>query len=428
MRSRPSLLFLCQTVPYPPDSGVAIRSFHVLRLLARAFDVTALCFVRRKGGAGPPLDLAQRLAALRTLADVEAFPVLQEHSVWRLAWDHVRSVGLSRPHTEFTYDSPAVAARLVHLLRTRRFDLIHVDSLALSRYLPLFDGNPPVICVHHNVESQLLERRARAERSAWRRVYVRHQARLMARAERRWCGRCRLNIVVSDADRVALHHIAPGANYAVIPNGVDLEFFRPGPGREEGEERGGAVFVGETTWFPNRDALQYFCDEILPHMRVGGGDGVPPVRWVGRASEEARRHYRARYGVELTGYVEDVRPYVRAAACYVVPLRVGGGTRLKILDAWAMGKAVVSTSIGCEGLVAEDGRNILIRDDPDGFAQAVRAVLQDERLRRRLGAEGRRTVERHYSWERIGESMLRLYRSLYESPDVGSGTPVLAAR
>jgi len=119
---------------------------------------------------------------------------------------------------------------------------------------------------------------------------------------------------------------------------------------------------------------------------------------------------------------------VRAAACYVVPLRVGGGTRLKILDAWAMGKAVVSTSIGCEGLVAEDGRNILIRDDPDGFAQAVRAVLQDERLRRRLGAEGRRTVERHYAWERIGESMLRLYRSLYESPDVGSGTPVMAAR
>src|SRR2546427_5298094 len=181
VRRRPRLLFLCQTVPYPPDSGVAIRSFHVLRMLARRFDVTALCFYRREGGAGPPLDLAQRLAALRTLADIEAFPVPQEHNVRRLAWDHLRSVGLSRPHTDFAYDSPAVAARLVHLLRTRRFDLIHVDSLALSRYLPLFDGNPPVICVHHNVESQLLERRARAERSAWRRVYVRHQARLIDR-------------------------------------------------------------------------------------------------------------------------------------------------------------------------------------------------------------------------------------------------------
>src|SRR5256886_4267695 len=131
---------------------------------------------------------------------------------------------------------------------------------------------------------------------------------------------------------------------------------------------------------------------LFPHptlSRSGGGDGVPAGRWVGRASEEARRHYRARYGVELTGYVEDVRPYVRAAACYVVPLRVGGGTRLKILDAWAMGKAVVSTSIGCEGLVAEDGSNILVRDDPHGFAQAVCAVLQDPALRQRLGAAGR---------------------------------------
>src|SRR5213078_3725428 len=108
------------------------------------------------------------------------------------------------------------------------------------------------------------------------------------------------------------------------------------------------------------------------------------------------------------------RPYVRDAACYVVPLRVGGGTRLKILDAWAMGKAVVSTSVGCEGLVAEDGRNILIGDDPDSFARAVCAVLRDAPLRLRLGAEGRRTVERHYSWDGIGESMLPLYRSLYE--------------
>src|SRR5439155_14376938 len=106
-------------------------------------------------------------------------------------------------------------------------------------------------------------------------------------------------------------------------------------------------------WFRTGAGRRYFGAGFPPRWGGGGGDGVPPVRWVGRASEEARRHYRARYGVELTGYVEDVRPYVRAAACYVVPLRVGGGTRLKILDAWAMGKAVVSTSIGCEGLVAE---------------------------------------------------------------------------
>src|SRR6266567_6467033 len=323
---RPRLLFLCQTVPYPPDSGVAIRSYHVLRMLARRFDVTALCFYRRKGGAVSPDDLTQRLEALRSIAEVEAFPVPQEHSRWRLAWDHLRSVGRQRAHTTFAFDSAAVRARVTQLLRERRFALIHLDSLALSRYLPLV-GAAPVVCVHHNVESLLLDRRAGVERNPWRRQYLGHQARLMEREERRWCRRCALNVVVSESDAVELGRIVPGVKSAV----------------------------------------------------------------------------------ELTGYVPDVRPYVHDAACYVVPLRVGGGTRLKILDAWAMGKAVVSTSVGCEGLAAEDGRNILIRDDPESFAQAVRTVLRDAPLRLRLGVEGRRTVERQYSWERIGESLLSVY-------------------
>jgi len=418
VNTRPRLLFLCPLLPYPPDSGAAIRSFHILRLLAQAFDVTALCFSRTKGGAVPQDDLAQRVAALRHVGEVEAFPVPQEHSVWRLAWDHLRSVGVNRVHTVFTFDSPIVADRIRDQLRTHRFDLIHVDSIALSRYLPLL-RNLPVVCTHHNVESELLRRRALVERTPWWRAYVRHQARLMAAEERRWCARCDLNIVVSDADRVMLQQSAPRATCAVVPNGVDIETFRPSPGQDEG-----LVFVGESTWFPNRDALQYFCAEILPRMRAAGG--LAPIRWVGRASDALRRDYRDRYGVELTGYVADVRPYVRDAACYVVPLRVGGGTRLKILDAWAMGKAVVSTSVGCEGLVAEDGRNILIGDDPDSFARAVCAVLRDAPLRLRLGAEGRRTVERHYSWDGIGESMLPLYRSLYEADEHLHGRPVAA--
>ena len=139
MNKRPSLLFLCQTLPYPPDSGVAIRCLHLLRLLARTFDVSALCFSSHKGGAVPQNDLPERLDTLQQLADVEVevFPVPQDHSVWRLAWDHLRSVSRNRVYTAFVYDSPTLTARLVHLLRARRFDLIHVDSLKLCRYLPL---------------------------------------------------------------------------------------------------------------------------------------------------------------------------------------------------------------------------------------------------------------------------------------------------
>src|SRR3990170_777365 len=122
------------------------------------------------------------------------------------------------------------------------------------------------------------------------------------------------------------------------------------------------------------------------------------VRWIGAASAEEQRSYREQYGVELTGYVADVKPFMHDAACHIVPLRVGGGTRLKILNAWAMGKPVVSTSIGCEGLATADGENILVRDDPKDFADAILAVLRDDDLRRRLGDAGRETVERLYSW------------------------------
>jgi glycosyltransferase involved in cell wall biosynthesis len=404
MTVRPSLLFLCQTLPYPADSGVAIRTYNVLRILSSAFDITVLCFYRRKGAELP--DPRPGLAKLGEFCRVEAFPMPQEHSVARLAWNHLQGVARDRVYAAFSYESRAYTRRLTELLGTRHFDLAHVDCMVLCRYFALL-GDVPVVAVHHNIESALLERRALVEHG-WRRAYLSHQARLMEREERRWCARAALNVVVSEADRARLRTIVPEAPCAILPNGVDTVGFRPGVGREDG-----MIYVGEMGWFPNQDALQYFCDAILPRVRAAGEQA--PVRWVGRASEATRQTYRQRHDVELTGYVPDIRPLVRDAACYVVPLRVGGGTRVKILDAWAMGKAVVSTSIGCEGLAVEDGRNILIRDDPDGFARAVCAVLRDGPLRQRLGAEGRRTVEHQYGWEQIGASMLRAYAALLPS-------------
>jgi glycosyltransferase involved in cell wall biosynthesis len=135
--------------------------------------------------------------------------------------------------------------------------------------------------------------------------------------------------------------------------------------------------------------------------------------WVGRATEEERRAF-SREGVTLTGYVDDVRPYLAQAACFIVPLRVGGGTRLKILAAWAAGMPVVSTSIGCEGLDARDGWNILVRDDPSSFALAVAQVLADAELRQTLSKNARKTAEDTYSWEAIGASMRPVYARCLE--------------
>lgn len=405
MTNRPRLLFLCQTLPYPPDGGVWIRTYHVLRLLARAFDITALCFERAGASAnGGAWDIATSCDALGRFADIEVFALPQKHSRLRYVWDHLRSTASGRVYTTYLYDSRAFHGRLTDLLTSARFDLVHVDSLDLALYLPAC-GGLPVVCVHHDVESDLLRRRAAIERKRWRSAYLGYQARLMEAVERCWCERIALNVVMSEHDRALLQRIAPASRSAVVPNGVDVEEFRP-----DGATGAGVAYVGGTTPAPNLDALDFFCERILPHVRTLAAH--VPARWIGRASTGQQQHYRERYGVELTGYVEDVRPFMREAACHIVPLRAGGGTRLKILNAWAMGKAVVSTSLGCEGLAAVDGDNILIRDDPKDFARAILAVLEHGELRRRLGERGRATAERFYGWDVIGQKMIRTYLSV----------------
>ena len=403
MTLRPRLLFLCQTLPYPPDGGVWIRTYHVLRLLARAFDITALCFERAsssesRAGAGAQAGRD----ALGRLAEVDVFPVPQNHSRLRYAWDHLRSATRGLVYTAFLYQSRDFQRRLAGLLSSTAFDLVHADSLVdLVRYLPLCEGIP-IVGVHHNVESDLLRRRAALEPRGPRRAYLRYQARLMEGVERTWCGRVALNVAVSGPDRASLKRIAPDSRVTVVPNGVDVDELRPTAVHGDG-----MAFVGGANWFPNRDALEFFCARILPHLRTTRA--AARIRWIGAASAGQQRRYGERHGIELTGYVNDVTPFAREAACHIVPLRVGGGTRLKILNSWAMGKPVVSTSVGCEGLAAADGDNILIRDEPRAFAHAVMAVLEDAALARRLGERGRDTAERLYSWDVIGRQMIDTY-------------------
>ena len=419
---RPRLLFLCQTLPYPPDGGVWIRTYHVLRLLARAFDVTALCFERPPmTGNDAASDVDASRAALSAFGHVEVFPIPQRASRIRFAWDHIRSVACQQVYTTFMYESCRFQQRMTELLATP-FDVVHVDSLALVRYLRAC-GDVPIVCVHHDIESDLLQRRANICGSRWLALYLRHQAKLMLKVEREWCGRVAMNVTVSDHDRVRLKAVVPEASVAVVANGVDTDEFRP----DATGGGGGVAFIGGTSWAPNLDALNYFCEQILPHLPPATRKSHP-VRWIGNATREQQQRYADRYGVDLTGYMRDVRPAMGAADCHIVPLRAGGGTRLKILNSWAMGKPVVSTSIGCEGLAAVDGENILIRDDPKQFARAVVDVLQDPALRSRLAAHGRRTAEERYSWDIIGRAMNHTYFSMTSADNAGrrSALPALA--
>lgn len=417
MAARPRLLFLAHCLPYPPRSGVAARTFNILKQLHVAYDIDLVAFSR----VSHQPDRQARDAAWGALRDTAAFvaeptPIPNEHSALRKVWDHVRSVVSGRAYTYYEYQSGTFADRLGAVLRARTPDLVHLDSLDLHPWLPELP-RVPVVCTHHDLESELLRRRAqRLDRPALRR-YVRLQADRIERVQRRLCPRFALNVMMSEVDASALRALAPAAATAVVPNGTDTEYFQPS-GAES--VAGRVVFVGPTFSHPNHDAVELLLREIWPRIRAT--DAATSLRLIGGNTSADRARYDAEPGVVALGSIPDIRPALAEALCCVVPLRIGGGTRLKILDAWAMGKAVVSTSIGCEGLEATDGEDILIRDAPDAFAEAVLQVVHDAQLRSRLERNARRTALKRYSWSLVG----RRIRSAYDEL-LGRSQPARAA-
>jgi len=407
MTTRPRLLFLSHCLPYPPHSGVTSRTFNVLRQLAVDYDVDLVAFSRRSHQPGQ----SDRDAACRALRGVaasvaEPTPIPSEHSTLRRVSDHLRSVLSGRVFTYYQYGSRAFADRLRATLRARTPDLVHLDSLDVHRWVP--DLPPvPIICTHHDVDSDLLRLRAGRVNHAALRRYLLLQAARLERLERELCPRFALNVMMSDMDARRLRALAPRAATVVVPNGADTVYFQPN-GTESVDGR--VVFVGPTNTHPNRDAVEFLLAEIWPGIRAA--DRSTSLRLIGRNAPVDRKRYDAEPGVTALDYLPDLRPALAEARCCVVPMRIGGGTRVKILDAWALGKAVVSTSIGCEGLDAVDGENILVRDTPAAFAEAVLQVLHDAPLRARLERNARRTVVERYSWNVVGQRLRSAYDEL----------------
>jgi glycosyltransferase involved in cell wall biosynthesis len=406
MRKR--ILFLSQCLPFPPHSGVTRRTYHILQELQREFDVTLVAFSRR-GHQPDAASVTRAAATLRgELSDVMApIPISSEYSLARKLGNHAWSLLSQRPYVFYEYGDGRFAEELRRALTRTRPDMIHLDSMDLYRWLPSLPALPTA-CTHHSVESELLRLEAEHSSNPIVRGYIKHQADLVEKVERDLCPRLDLNVMTSEVDAVRLRALAHGARTTVIPNGVDVDFFQPAsadpvvPGR--------AAFLGPTYMFPNRDAVDFFLADAWPVVRLDYPEST--LHLIGKNSIHEKARFESHPGVTCNGHVPDIRPHLAEAAVSIVPIRVGGGTRLKILDSWSMGKAVVSTSVGCEGLETVDGRNILIRDEPMEFAAAVLQVLRDGDLRNRLGQEGRRTVEEHYAWRVVGQKLVGFYQSL----------------
>jgi sugar transferase (PEP-CTERM/EpsH1 system associated) len=373
----------------PLDSGGKIRSYHIARRLAETHPVSLFLFYAHE-------QVDQNLNLSAPFRQVVTHPlVIPTGRGPREALEYAASALSPLPHSITKYCRPEVTAHVRRVLAADHYDLILCDFLNAAGVVP-FDSGIPVALFTHNVEAMIWKRHWEVARNPlWRFVFGR-EAKKMQAYETEVARRADHVLTVSEADADTFARVVDRAKITAIPTGVDVEYFRDTGGAEEDT----LVFTGSMDWMPNEDGVRFFVDEVLPRV----WRQRPQVRlWVvGRnpgAAITALAGADAR--IQVTGRVDDIRPYVSRGAVYIVPLRVGGGTRLKIFEAMAMGKAVVSTTIGAEGLPVTPGKDILLADDPERFAEAVVRLLQDAQERQRLGSNARALVEERYSWQAV---------------------------
>jgi len=398
------IVYVTQIVPYPPHGGVLQRGFNLLRELARRHRIHLLAFHHPDELPEGEAVSQSRVELGKFCEKVEYFPLWAKksnaHRAAALAFGALNSL----PFSVLAHRSRALRQRLTEICASSdRPDVVHLDTIALAPYLK-FCSHVPVVLAHQNVESQLMERRARLESSVIARAYVRLQARRLRKYEANQGPRFRLNIMVSDVDATRFKSFTPGIRTAVVSNGVDTEYFTA----RTDDEIPAAIYTGGMNMFANRDAVEWFLEEMWPRIR----SAVPDARFfaVGqRPSPRVLAAARANIGVEAPGHVDDVRPWVARAAVYVVPLRVGGGTRLKMVDAMAQGKAIVATSLGAEGIHGDDGLHFVVSNDAEHFAREVIRLMRDPAGRRALGKAARARVEQEYGWPLLAGRLAGLY-------------------
>ena len=408
------ILWLSHNVPYPPVGGVLQRNYHLVRGIATRAELHLVALRQRAlCRDDEALDMA-RDELSRFCETIHVFDIDWEtSSVTGRAGLTARMIRGPEPYDVFRYHS----RDMMDFLSSGgvpRPDLIHVDTLGLIPYLRAAPAAPAVLN-HHNHESDMLAARARGERHPVRRAVFAWQARRTRRFEREHGASFGSNLVVSEKDRDRLREIVPEARTAVIPNGTDTSFFSAPSNGEPDNCR--IVMVGSHSWYPNRDAALFFLDEIWPAIIAR----EPRATWyvVGRnpnarVMEAASRDHR----IKVLGFVDDLREVVAEAAVFACPFRKGGGTRLKVLDALAMRKALVSTSLGAEGVPLEAGRHCLLADAPESFADSVVELFRNPQRRVELGEAGRLLVEEKFGWESIASTLFTEYERVVKTPGV----------
>ena len=410
------VLYLAAAYPLPANNGAKMRLWAVLRAIAASgHKVTLATF------AEPEDDLAGTEQELRTVcpgSDIVPLRYTRLSAGGNYA-SRLRAILSSSPFAINRFRSEEMHTRLERRVRERSFDVVICDNVYSSINLP--DGASPVVMNSQNIEYLILQRYVEQERNPLKALYARLEANKLRRFEAAMYRRAALAMTCSSVDAEFVRRLCPGLETAVAPNVVDVREYEV----SNEEDPLTVVYQGGMDWFPNRDAVEYFVREVLPLVQKE----FPAVRFIA-AGRNPAPEFRARFsdvdGLEFTGTLPDLRPVIAKAAVCVVPLRIGSGTRLKILEAGAMGKAMVSTAIGAEGLDFEPGKEILIADDPVSFARNVVDLLRDPARRKALGEAARKRVRQDYDITALERAIASALENLRQSIDVAAGKRQMA--
>lgn len=373
----------------PVDTGGKLRSFNLLKELRQRHDLTVLTYYDGAHDASYERDMNQQFPGAVSIATGA-----RHGSAFDVALRYTRALPSAAPFSVEKWTHAAVRHRVQQWMRTRTHDVIVCDFLAASNNFPR-QLDIPTVLFQHNVETELWRRQATVERNPLRRAVFQLEARKMAHYERAVVSRFHHVIAVSEHDRALMSRLVDERHITVVPTGVDIERFTAAVSAEPRTPL--VMYLGSMDWEPNVDGVEWFAREMWPRVRTA----VPTAQFriVGR-DPVARVRALASDTITVTGSVPSVVEHLAEAAVLVVPLRIGGGTRLKILEAMGAARAVVSTRIGAEGLDVTHDDNILLHDTAADFAEAVITVLRDDAKRKRLAANAKRTAER-YDWSSV---------------------------
>ena len=395
------ILFLSPTVPFPLTDGGRIRVFNLLKQIATKSDVTLLALETQ------PTD-ADGVAQLRQLG-IQVHLIPNAPTLPRVSLSTLVNAFLKRqPITVARYALPAYRQKFRELIATEDFNLVHYEMFHTAQFRT--DTDLPGVLSQQNVDSAIWRRLCSETANPFYKFAYWTQQLAFQRYERVLSPMFDAVTCTSDIDAAVFQRYCAEETIEIIPNGVDVTHYQPD---FTSESPAHLIYIGSMDWYPNEDAVAFFTDEVLPKIQ----EKVPDVQFsiVGGNPSARVQKLAEREGIVVTGRVPEIKPYFAEATVFVVPLRIGSGTRLKILEALAMGKAIVSTSVGAEGLDLKDGEEIFIADEPIAFADAVTRLLTDPTLRRRIGENGRARVEQDYDWRSIGEKLHTLYESLIKT-------------